>query len=366
MNTLIHFEPDVANNGLAPLPVDRERVETLTTLRKSLTATAAVAELKGISNILQNQNILLNAVILREAKASSEVENIVTTQDKMYRSLNLKVREADAATREVLRYREAVKYGLSFIEDHGFLNFRVMAELQKIMEMNDAGLRKLPGTKLMNAGTGKAVYTPPDNPDIINRLIRNFEQHFNAYDDLCPLIRMAVLHHQFESIHPFYDGNGRTGRILNLLFILLHGLLDSPVLYMSGYIVRNKAEYYRHLQGVRTTGNWEPWICYMLEAVEVSSRETIQKISDIRKLVISTSSEVKKKKPKIHSKELVDVFFEQPYCRIEHVMERLDVTRITASKYLRELVDARILKRKVEWKEVYFINHKMMDLLGEW
>lgn len=366
MKPLIHFEPDVPNNGLPPLPVDREQIETLSTLRKSLAATAALAELKGISHTLHNQNILLNAVILREAKASSEVENIVTTHDKMYRSLNLKGREPDAATREVLRYREAVKYGISFIDHHGFLNFRIMADVQKIMEMNDAGVRKLPGTKLMHSGTGQAVYTPPDDPETIKSLLSNFEQHFNTKDEVCPLIRMAVLHHQFESIHPFYDGNGRTGRILNMLFLLLHGLLDAPVLYMSGYIVRNKAEYYRHLQSVRTTGNWESWICYMLEGVEVSSRETIQKISDIRKLVSNTSAELKKKKPKVHSKELVDVLFEQPYCRIEHVMERLDVTRITASKYLRELVDARILKRKVEWKEVYFINHKMMDLLGEW
>ena len=366
MKPFIHFEPEVPNNGLSPLPVERGRVETLATLRKSISASAAVAELKGISHTLNNQNILLNAVILREAKASSEVENIVTTHDKMYRSLNLKGREADAATREVLRYREAVKYGLSFIEAHGFLNFRVMADVQKIMEMNDAGVRKLPGTKLMNAGTGQAVYTPPDDPEAINALLGNFEQHFNTNDDLCPLIRMAVLHHQFESIHPFYDGNGRTGRILNLLFMLLHGLLEAPVLYMSGYIVRNKADYYRNLQIVRTTGNWEPWIIYMLEAVEVSSRETIRKILDIRKLVGSTNAELKRVKPKIYSKELVDVLFEQPYCRIEHVMERLGVTRITASKYLRELVDVRILKRKVEWKEVYFINHKMMELLGEW
>jgi Fic family protein len=366
VETRLRFNPTVPFNSLPPLPVERAAVETLNTLRKSLQATAALAELKGISHTLRNPNILLNAVILREAKASSAIENIVTTHDKLYRSLNLKGKDPDAATWEVLRYREAVKHGLSFIEDKGFLHMRIVADIQKVMEMNDAGIRKLPGTRLLNAATGEPVYTPPDDTEVMNALLQNYDEHYNSKDSLCPLIRMAVLHHQFESIHPFYDGNGRTGRILNLLFLLLHGLLDAPVLYMSGYIVRNKNDYYHHLQAVRTQGNWEPWIIYMLDAVEQSSRETIQKIQDINQLLHRTHDEMKQATPKLYSRELADLLFEQPYCRIEHVMQRMDVSRITASKYLRELVKAGFVQREVQWKESLFINHRMMSLLGDW
>lgn len=218
----------------------------------------------------------------------------------------------------------------------------------------------------MNAATGEAVYTPPDDPGVINNLLKNFDEHFNAHEDLCPLIRMAVLHHQFESIHPFYDGNGRTGRILNLLFLLLHGLLDAPVLYLSGHIVRNKADYYRYLQGVRTNNDWESWICYILEVVEQSSRDTIRKIHEIHALVDHTHSRFKQSHPKLYAYELVDLIFEQPYCRIEQVMKRMEVTRITASRYLSELVEAGLLTRRQEWKETLFINHHMMEVLGDW
>lgn len=361
-----NYDKETPFNRLPPLPIDRKKVETIATLRKSLRATKALAELKGLANTLGNPNILLNAVILREAKASSEIENIVTTHDKLYRSLNLTGKDPDAATWEVLRYREAVKFGLDFIQNHGFLHRRIVADIQKVMEMNDAGFRKLPGTRLMNAATGESVYTPPDDPEVIKNLLQNFDEHFNATDDLCPLIRMGVLHHQFESIHPFYDGNGRTGRILNLLFLLLHGQLDSPVLYLSGHIVRNKSEYYRCLQLVREKDDWEPWICYMLEVIERSSLETIRKIHEINNLVERTHNEIRKARPKLYNHELIDLLFEQPYCRIEHVMKRMEVTRITASRYLGELVAAGLLVRKNEWKESLFINERMMNLLGEW
>jgi len=366
MRTKMSYKRDIPFNQLPPLPVDREKVETVATLRKSLAATAALAELKGLAHTLGNPNILLNAVILLEAKASSEIENIVTTHDKLYRSLNLKGKGPDSATWEVLRYRDAVKYGLEYIREHGFLHMRIVADIQKVMEMNDAGFRKLPGTRLLNAATGEAVYTPPDDPDVINSLLRNFDEHFNAGGDLCPLIRMGILHHQFESIHPFYDGNGRTGRILNLLYLLLHGLLDTPVLFLSGYVVRNQSDYYRGLQLVREKGEWETWICYILEMVERSSRETIRKIHEINNLVERTHYAWRQARPKLYDHGLVDLLFEQPYCRIEHVMMRMNVTRITASRYLGELVAAGLLVRKNEWKESLFINEPMMNLLGEW
>ena len=355
--------PDQPFNELPFLPPEKEITETKKVLRQTISASIALAELKGVVNTLPNPEILLNAVILREAKASSEIENVITTQDKLYQALSTKSIETDTSTKEVLRYREAVLAGFQSVRKKGFLNSNGIIEIQKILEENNAGIRKLPGTSLKNAATGKVIYTPPDHHESILRLMKNFDEYLNGKDDLPPLIKMAIQHYQFESIHPFYDGNGRTGRIINVLYLILHDLLEIPVLYLSKFIINNKSDYYRLLQEVRTNHNWEEWILFILRGVEETSKETILQIQKINTLFQSESEKIKLKIQRTFNKELLELLFEQPYCKIDYVVERLNVSRITASKYLKELKEIGILESKQVWKETLYINTKLFNLL---
>ncbi|MEO6903529.1 MAG: Fic family protein [Bacteroidia bacterium] len=350
-------------NTLPLLPPDKAKIESVKVLRQLVKSSSVIAELKGIAKMLPNPTILFNAVILKEARASSEIENVITTQDKLYQALSTKGTQADSSTKEVLRYREAMLYGFRFIKKKGFLSTNAIIEIQKILEENAAGIRKLPGTALRNATTGKVIYTPPDNLDIINRLMKNFEKYINEPDDISPLIKMAVQHYQFESIHPFYDGNGRTGRIINILYLILNEILESPILYLSEYIVEHKAEYYHLLQEVRTKDNWEAWVIYILKGVEQMAKATIQQVKDINQLFTKTQELVKKKAPKVYSKELIEVLFEHPYCKNEYLIERLGISRVTASKYLKEVEKIKVLQSKKVWKETLYINTALFDLL---
>lgn len=352
-------------NKLPVLPPKREKIETVKVLRQLVKSSVALAELKGLAPTLPNPSILLNAVILKEARASSEIENVITTQDKLYQALSAKGIEPDSATKEVLRYKEAALFGFNFIKQKGFLSTNAIINIQKILEENNAGIRKLPGTALRNASTNKVIYTPPDDHEIILKLLKNLEEYINEQNDISPLIKMAVQHYQFESIHPFYDGNGRTGRIINILQIILSDLLESPILYLSEYIIQNKAEYYRLLQEVRTKDKWEDWILYMLKGVEQTSLETIEQIKAIQKLFISTQEKVKKEASKAYDKELIEILFEHPYCKTEILTTRMKISRITASKYLKQLEDIGILKSKQVWKETLYINTKLFELLNK-
>ena len=360
-NTVIH--PAKPFNSLPLLPPQREKIETMKILRQLVRSSVALAELKGLANTLPNPNILLNAVILKEARASSEIENVVTTQDKLYQALSAKGGQVDAATKEVLRYREAALHGFHLIQKKRFLNTNAIISIQQVLEENSAGIRKLPGTALRNAATGKVIYTPPDDYNTILQLMKNLEEYLNQQDDISPLIKIAIQHYQFESIHPFYDGNGRTGRIINVLYLILHGLLDSPVLYLSAWIIDNKQDYYRLLQELRTKDNWEEWILFMLKAVEDTSNQTILQVHAIQQLFVKTQELVKKKTPKTYNKELLEILFEHPYSKIEYFTERLKISRITASKYLKELEKTGILQSKRVWKETLYINTKLFDLL---
>lgn len=350
-------------NQLPPLPPSREKIESVKVLRQVIKSSVALAELKGLATTLPNPSILLNAVILREARASSEIENVITTQDKLYQALSAKGIEPDPATKEVLRYREATLFGFNFIKQKGFLNTNAIIEIQKILEENNAGIRKLPGTALRNSTTNKVIYTPPDEYDIILNLMGNLENYLNKQDDISPLIKMAIQHYQFESIHPFYDGNGRTGRIINILYIILNDLLESPTLYLSDYIINNKSDYYRLLQEVRTKGKWEEWILYILKGVEETSKETIAQIKAIQKLFTTTQEKVKRDASKVYDKELIEILFEHPYCKAEFLTARLKISRITASKYLKQLEEIGILKSKRVWKETLYVNSKLFELL---
>ena len=352
-----------AYNDLPLLPPLSESIESNKILKQLVSSSVVLAELKGMVNILPNPTILLNAAILKEAKTSSEIENIITTQDRLYTALSAKGGQIDSATKEVLRYREALIYGMSFIKENEFLSVNAIVEIQHRLEGNNAGLRKLPGTALRNSKTGRVIYTPPDNLSDINRLLRNFEKYINERDSVPYLIKMAIQHYQFESIHPFYDGNGRTGRIINILYLIMSGLIEKPVVYLSGYVIENKTEYYKLLQEVRTKNNWEGWVLYVLKGVEFASMIALRQVISINKLLEKTKDNVQKRLPKIYSIELVELLFEQPYCKSEFLESRLSISRITAAKYLKELEKIKVLKSQKAWKETLYVNTELFELL---
>ena len=357
------LKSDVPFNELPLLPPDLEKVETIAILRQVIQSSIALAELKGLAHTLPNPSILLNAVILKEARISSEIENVITTHDRLYQAISATGTPIDHATKEVLRYREAMIAGFDMVIKRGFLNTNGIVEIQEILEENKAGLRKLPGTSLKNAVTAEVIYTPPDDYDTILALMKNLEVYINETDELSPLIRLAVQHYQFESIHPFYDGNGRTGRIINVLYLCSHGLLDSPVLYLSDYIIKHKSDYYRLLGEVKVNGNWEEWILFILKAVEETSKQTANQIRSINKLFLALLDKIKADASKLYNKELLELLFEQPYCKIEFVVDRLNVSRVTASKYLNGLEQIGVLKSKKIWKETLYINVELFELL---
>ena len=353
-----------AFNDLPLLPPKKSLVETIAILKQESKSAVALAELKGLTNTLPNPNILINAVILKEAQASSEIENVITTQDKLYQALYAKSTKPDGATKEVLRYREALLMGTRLIKERGFLNTNGIIAIQKELEENNAGLRKLPGTALINDLTNEVIYTPPDNFDTISDLMKNLEQYLNdGADDVSSLIKLAIQHYQFESIHPFYDGNGRTGRIINVLFLILKGLLNEPVLYLSSYIIQNKGDYYRLLQEVRTENNWEDWILYILKGIEQTALSTIEQINKINHLFSETQKLVQEKLPRIYSKDLIEQLYIHPYCKIEFLVNNLGIERKAASRYLNGLEEIGILKSQQKGKEVIYINTKLYNLL---
>jgi Fic family protein len=355
---------DAPSFNLDFLPPQREKVETIEILRYTSKAATALAELKGIAQTIPNQVMLVNAIVLQEAKDSSEIENIITTQDELYKALIVNKPNISADTKEVVNYRRAIFHGYNLINKQGFLRINDIVGIPQQLVDNTAGIRSTPGTVLKNDKTGEIIYTPPQDKAEILDLLSNFINHFNQNEqDLSPLISLAILHYQFESIHPFYDGNGRTGRILNILFLILNDLIEVPILYLSSYIIENKPEYYKLLNQVNRTGEWEEWIIFMLKAVEETSLKTISKINAIRQLLEKTISEVQQKAPKTYKKELVELLFEMPYSKIEFVVNRLQVERKAASRYLRELESIGILKSQRVGREIVYINKELIEIL---
>ena len=352
------------HNQLETLPPPREKVETIEILRQVNKSAAALAELKGIAKSIPNQAMLINAVVLQEAKDSSEIENIITTQDELYMALTVNKSKISAETKEVVNYRKAIFQGFDFIDKQGFLSVNNIVSIQQELVNNNAGIRNMPGTVLKNDKTGEIVYTPPQEQDEIIALLSNFIQHFNQNDeDLSPLIQLAILHYQFESIHPFYDGNGRTGRILNILYLLLNKLIDVPILYLSSYIIENKPEYYRLLNNTNTTSEWVEWILFILKAVESTSKSTIEKIANIKAQLDLTIQKVQTELPKIYTKELVELLFELPYSKIDYVVTKLNVERKAASRYLRELERIGIVVSQKVGRETLYINKDLIEIL---
>jgi Fic family protein len=351
---------------LDKLPPPREKVETIAILRQANKAIAALSELKGIAKTIPNQIMLINAIVLQEAKDSSEIENIITTQDELYKALTINKTNISAETKEVVNYRTAIFHGFDFVIRQGFLKVNDIISIQQNLVNNTAGIRNMPGTVLKNDKTGEIVYTPPQAKSEILDLLSNFIDHFNRNEEeLSPLINLAILHYQFESIHPFYDGNGRTGRILNILYLILNGLIDVPILYLSSYIIENKPEYYRLLNRTNRYGEWEEWILFMLKAIESTSMNTIEKIDKIKNQLEKTIERVQKEAPKIYRKELVELLFEQPYSKIDFVVNKIGVERKAASRYLKELEDIGILESQKIGRETLYINKELIAILKQ-
>jgi Fic family protein len=350
---------------LLKLPPLREKVETIEILRQTTKATAALAELKGIAKTIPNQAMLINAIVLQEAKDSSEIENIITTQYELYKALTVNKTAVSVETKEVVNYRKAIFHGFDLVKEQGFIKVNDIVSIQQQLVDNTAGIRSTPGTVLKNDTTGEVVYTPPQDKDEILELLTNFINNYNQQDDLSPLINLAILHFQFESIHPFYDGNGRTGRILNILYLMLNELIDVPILYLSSYIIDNKAEYYRLLNQTNRTGKWQEWIMFMLKAVECTSKKTIIKITNIKNQLDLTILKVQEKAPKVYRKELVELLFEQPYSKIDFVVNKLGVERKAASRYLKELENIGVLKSQKVGREILYVNKELIEILKQ-
>lgn len=346
-----------------PLP-NLEQWETRAVLKQAAVAHRHLAELKGVAANIPNESILINTLTLQEAKHSSEIENIITTQDDLYRAELLAEANVDPATKEVQDYAVALKTGFELVRKSKLIRKSDILAIQETVENNNAGFRKLPGTALKNMQTGEVVFTPPQHPQQIEDLMNNLIEYIND-DSLCdadPLVKMAIIHHQFESIHPFYDGNGRTGRIINILYLVANDLLDLPVLYLSQYLIKTKADYYHHLQTVRTVGDWEPWLLYMLDGVAKTAIETIELIKQIKALMQSYKQKMREKLPKIYRQELLNNLFNHPYTKIEFIMADLDVSRLTAAKYLEQLVEVSLLHKEKVGRNNYYINRPLMAL----
>lgn len=355
------FDPERPYNDLPLLP-PAQSLETLPVMRKCVTAGRALAGLQEAAGLIPNQDVLINTIPLREAKDSSAIENIVTTNDSLFKFANIDPEQADDATKETLRYRTALMQGFKDIQDRP-LTTRTAVMVCRAIKNVDLDIRRTPGTALALQPTGKIIYTPPDGENILRDKLSNLEHFLHNQEDIDPLIRMAAAHYQFEAIHPFADGNGRTGRILNTLFLIDKKLLDLPVLYLSRYINKNRTEYYGRLLDVTTSGAWEPWLLYMLSAVEETSLWTKEKIRAVRDLMDATVDYVSSSSPKIYSRELIEVIFTQPYSRIGDVVNAKLANRATASKYLKELVAKGVLQERKEGRENIYINVRFLDLL---
>jgi len=349
-----------------PLPYD---LETKEVLKELANANRKLAELKGVAQTIPNEDILISSLTLQEAKDSSEVENIVTTQDELYKAgLQIKTQIANAATKEVLRYRESISSGFNLVRKNKLLTLNIIKNIQENLVDNNVGFRRTSGTFLQN-DRKEIVYTPPQDKTEIENSMKNLEEFINdeSMSNLDPLIKMAIIHHQFESIHPFYDGNGRTGRIINILYLVITGLIDLPILYLSRYITHNKSEYYRLIQAIRdrNTDNskeWEAWIIFMLRGVEKTSSDTISLIHGISQLMDQDKQILRPIFKQSYKHELLNNLFFHPYTKIEYIEKDMMVQRKTATKYLDMIVETGILKKMKIGRENYYINTALAEL----
>ncbi len=358
----MQFDSSTPYNNLPALPPPADRIETPAILKKCISARVALAELKQAAELIPNAGVLVNALPLLEAQASSEIENIVTTTDRLFEYVDMPEHRADAATKETLRYRRALFEGARKVQN-GAITIDTAIDVCRTIKDEALEIRSKPGTSLRNNVSGLVVYTPPEGSALIREKLENWQHFLAAENELDPLIRVAIQHYQFEAIHPFTDGNGRTGRILNILYLVQQGLLDNPILYLSRYIIRNKADYYRLLLEVTTQQSWEPWILYMLDGIENTCLWTTDKIKAIRELMQHTGQYIQRRLPKMYTWELVELLFKQPYCRIANVVDAGLAKRQTASVYLKLLADLGVLREVTTGRESLFVHPKYVELL---
>ena len=347
------------------LPLKKD-IETKQILKATNLAHRALAELKGIANSLPNQRIVINTLVLQEAKDSSEIENIITTYDEIYRS-DISNDFISSDIKEVQNYKDALYLGFEIIKTKKILSVNHIKEIQAKLEQNNAGFRKQSGTVLKNPATGEIKLIPPQHPQDIIDLMANLADYINdaSLEDFDSLVKMAIIHYQFEATHPFYDGNGRTGRIINILYLVLEGLLDMPILYLSRYIIRNKSDYYRLLHDVSFNDGLHDWIIFMLKGVEEIAKETIQVIKTIENLMRETKIIIRENKPKMYSKDLLESLFYHPYTKRAFIEEHLNVSRPTATNYLKELENMGVLNSQKIGKEVFYIHNKLFNLFKD-
>ncbi|MEA9393402.1 Fic family protein [Acerihabitans sp. TG2] len=356
------WNPETPHNELPILPPELERVETRSVLKACISARAAIAELKTAGELIPDQGLLISILPMLEAKDSSRIENIVTTSDRLFQYAD-HADGADPATKEALRYRTALYDGYTRLRDYPLCTNTAVTICTKLRAVQ-TDIRKMPGTVLRDQNNN-VVYTPPVGGDAIRNLLANWERFIHGDDDLDPLVKMAIAHYQFECIHPFPDGNGRTGRILNILYLIQTGLLSLPILYLSRFILERRDDYYTLLRRVTEEGDWESWILFMLEAVRNTSRWTTDKISAVRELMAETTAYVREQLPKIYTHELIQALFAQPYCRIDNLVERGVAKRQTASTYLKQLVNIGVLEEMTVGREKLYINTRLLRELGQ-
>lgn len=362
------FDRKIPYNDLPLLPPKAE-IETKSVLRKTISAGRALAKLNGTLLNLPNPTLFLDTIYLQEAKASSEVENIITTNDELYKSLAAERKMENSATKEVLSYKEALWLGLEELKTKPFITTNLCTKIVQCIKQNNASVRNTPGTALSNA-QGEVIYTPPSGEQIIREKLANLEKFINepvrsagGEDTIDPLIKMAIMHYQFEAIHPFSDGNGRTGRILLLLYLKLSGLLDTPAIYLSEYIVKNKAEYYKCLRDVTEKNQWEAYLLYMLDMIEETSNKGLQRLNKITIAIEKTANEIKKKLPKVYSKDLIEILFRLPYTKRQHMIDENIGNLKTVGNYLIALEEHGFLKSEKVGKEKLYLNKTLLEIL---
>ncbi len=360
----VSFNPDDTNVPLLPL-VGESNLESVALLRQVAQAHRYLAELKGVAKTIPNEAILISTLSMQEAKDSSAIENIFTTHDQLFQSQVLGGQQVNQATKEVENYQRALWESYQQTKTSGLIRLNDILATQEIVEPNKPGLRKIPGTVIGNANTGQVIYTPPQHPDNMQSLMANLVEYINddSLSELDPLVKMAIIHHQFESIHPFYDGNGRTGRILNILYLVKNQLLDLPILYLSRYIVETKSDYYRLLQSVREQDDWADWVSYIVKGIEVTAKETIECVYQMRDLIMVTKQRMRTELPKIYSQELLNNLFFHPYTKVQFVIDQLGVTRITATKYLEALTEKGFVNKHKVGRNNYYINDPLVRLI---
>lgn len=356
------FNPEIPFNDLPFLPPSID-LETPCILKACIEANKELAKLKIAERLIPNQTVLINSIPLLESQASSAIENIVTTTDELFEHAQDSSNLITHATKETLQYRQALQQGYKSLKKRP-LSVSMICNICSTIRLIDTDIRSLPGTTLVNNSSGEKIYTPPEGKEKIRELLTNWQSYIHQEDDgVDPLIKLAVQHYQFEAIHPFSDGNGRTGRIINLLYLIQRGLLDTPILYLSSYIIKNKTEYYRKLLQVTTKGAWVEWVLYFLSAICETSKWTLSKILAIQELMEESSSFIKSKASSVYSKELMELLFTQPYVRIQNLVNSGDIGRDTASKHLKILCDIGFLEEVKKGRKKLFINHRFLQLL---